>query len=455
MPLGASNTTLLQVRRAIRRAPVGAVYRAEISVEDLYQLVRFTRIHYSPRSQRGFSSRDDRRDEEFDQLLSLTDERVQIKNSRAEEMAVKLLMGRLFSANVVWNARVEDGVELIYDADAETLEIPNPITVPDTAHRHRCYYLLGLWKRSPEKVPAKVTIFENQEVTRDEILEMLDEFDPEATTVFLDVYNVTRAQEGELYDEFNSESKPPSSATAIDQFPTKTPPRRFMLALMEKTSIFGRDEIETRFNTIGSKSRKLTTNATMVAAIKGMTRSARELVDLESDEERYDDVIAFFDAFFTEWAVHFPAFEAGTEQGARHALRASSFALSNIIMHPLFKLVFDLWREYDERGEDWTEDQAWKDAVAKLGGIRRVKNLDYSPDRDPESEPEITVTVMARNNPEWRERILVPKYNNAGELVDWVLSSTRQTREAAYAYLREVAELPLTPERPRRARAAA
>jgi hypothetical protein len=439
----------------MRRDPVGAVYRAEISVEDLYQLVRFTRIHYSPRSQRGFSGRDDRRDEEFDQLMSLTDERVQIKNSRAEEMAVKLLMGRLFSANVVWNARVEDGVELIYDADAETLEIPNPITVPDTAHRHRCYYLLGLWKRSPEKVPAKVTIFENQEVTRDQILELLEQFDPEATAVFLDVYNVTRAQEGELYDEFNSESKPPSSATAIDQFPTKTPARRFMLALMDKTAIFNRDEIETRFNTIGSKSRKLTTNATMVAAIKGMTRSARELADLESDEERYDDLIAIFDAFFTEWAVHFPAFEPGTEQGPRHALRADSFALSNIIMHPLFKLVFDLWREYDERGEDWTEDQAWKDSVARLGGTRRVTNLDYSPERHPESEREITVAVMARNNPEWRERILVPKYNNAGVLTDWVLSSTRQTREAAYAYLREVAELPPTPDRPRRTRAAA
>lgn len=455
MPLGTSNTTLVQVRRAVRRPPVGAVYRAEVSVEDLYQLVRFTRIHYSPRTQRGFSGRDDRRDKEFEQLLSLTDPRVQIKNTRAEEMAVKLLKGHLFSANVVWNARVEDGVEIVYDPDAETLEIPNPITVPDTAHRHRCYYLLGLWKRSPEKVPAKVTLFEHQEVTREEILELLEDFDPEATTVFLDVYNVTAAQEGELYDEFNSESKPPSSATAIDQFPTKTPARRFMVALMEKTSIFNRDEIETRFNTIGSKSRKLTTNATMVAAIKGMTRSGRELAELESDPDRYDDLVAFFEAFFVEWSLHYPAFEPGTEQGARHALRADGFALSNIIMHPLFKLVFDLWRDYDERGEDWSEDPAWKDAVAKLGGTRRVTNPDYDPDRHPDSEPEITVKVMARNNPEWRERILVPKYNNAGVVVDWVLSSTRQTREAAYAYLREVAELPPPPERTRRARTAA
>jgi hypothetical protein len=433
MPLLTSNTTLSGVKRVKRPESIGFIYRAELSVEELFELIRYNRIQYSPLTQRGFAERKDRTDAEFDQLLSLNDDDVQIDNSRAQQMAVKFLMGRLFSANIVWNARRDDDVEPDYDSDSQTLSIKTTITVPDTAHRHRFYYLLGLWKKDPERVPSKVTIYEGQDVTQEEIHELLDEFEPEHAFVFCDVYNISAEQEGQLYDEFNSESKPPSSATAIDQFQKKTPARRFMVQLMENTAIFAREEIETRYNTIASKSRKLTTNATMVAAIKGMTRTARELTLLEQDEARYKDLVAFFDAFFQEWAQYFPEFEPGTESGPRQDLRKTSFALSNVMMHPLFKLVYDVWHGFDESNEDWRQQTSWKDAVAKLGGTYSVI--------DPESGEEIVVRVMDRDNPAWRERILVPKYDKTGALVDWIVSSTRETRLAAYAYLHQVADM--------------
>jgi hypothetical protein len=207
---------------------------------------------------------------------------------------------------------------------------------------------------------------------------------------------------------------------------------------MDNTAVFNREEIETRYNTIAGKSKKLTTNATLVAAIKGMVRSARELAVLEADTERWDDLVEFFDQFFLEWAAHFPEFEPGTDQAPRQELRKRSFALSNIILHPLFKLVYDLWSEYDERDEDWRSDNGWKDAIAKLGGKRDVADPD-------EPGATITVTVMDRENPEWRERILTPRYNAAGRVEEWIVSSTRQTRAAAYAYLRDVAGLPAVP----------
>lgn len=448
MPLMTSNTTLNDVRRVHRPEAIGAVYRAEMSFEELFNLIRFNRIQYSPRYQRGFSKREDRTDLEFDQLLSITDDRAQIQSGRAEEMAVKFLTGQLYSVNIVWNARREDDIDLLYDADRHTLDVQTTIVVPDTAHRHLFIYTLVLWKKDPERVPAKVTIFEgSQEITREEIWDLLDEFEPEDTFVFCDVYNISAEQEGQLYDEFNSEAKKPSSATAIDQFPDKTPARRFMLRLTTETAVFDRDEIETRFNTIAGKSRKLTTNATMVTAIKGMVRSARDLAVLEHDKERWDDLIDFFDQFFLEWAHHFPEFEPGTPQGPRQELRARSFAMSNILMHPLFKLVFDLWSDYDRNDEDWRMQDGWKDAVAKLGGTRNIEH--------PDTGEQVTVGVMDRDNPEWRERILVPQYGPDGKVEKWQLSSTRQTRAAAYAYLREVAELPPLADNKGRAKAAA
>ncbi|MBS1868303.1 MAG: hypothetical protein JSS99_01425 [Actinobacteria bacterium] len=442
MPLLSSNITLNDVRRVHRPQSIGHVYRAELSFEELFHLIHYNRVQYSPRYQRGFSKREDRHDLEFDQLLSITDDRAQIDPRRSEEMAMKFLTGRLYSVNIVWNARRDDDADLRYDPERHTLDIDTAIVVPDTAHRHLFGYKLVLWKKDPERVPARISIFEgSMEFGREEIWDLLDDFEPADTYLFCDVYNVTAEQEGELYDEFNSEAKKPSSATAIAQYEDKTPARRLMRALMERTSVLGRDEIETRFNTIAAKSRKLTTNATIVAAIKGMVRGPRDLAALEADTERWNDLIEFFDQFFLEWAGHFPEFEPGTDYGPRQTLRTESFALSNIIMHPLFKLAYDLWSDYDRNDEDWRLDPTWKDALARLSGKVTVT--------DPETDKQVTVKVMDRDNPEWRERILVPRYGPEG-IEKWELSSTRQTRAAAYAYLRDAAGLePLTVGRTR------
>ena len=42
---------------------------------------------------------------------------------------------------------------------------------------------------------------------------------------------------------------------------------------------------------------------------------------------------------------------------------------------------------------------------------------------------------MSQENPDWQGRILVKKFNQDGTLEKWVLSNTRQTRDAAYHYL--------------------
>lgn len=425
-------STQLSDVTVIQRRGIGPVYRATLSLQDLYTAIRKAVIRYSPRYQRGFKNWSEATEDDLDLLVPMHDEHLQIKPERAQMMAVKYLQGRLFSAHVTWNARKENGVhEPCIDDETGVLHIDSTITVPDTAHRHRAYYLLVHWKHNPDEVPPKVIVDGGEEVPRDDIVRMLDEFDPEQEYVHVDVYVLDAVREGYLYDEFNADSKAPPTAVAISLNPTKTPSRRFVKALMESSSLFSSHEVETRGNTIGSKSRKLTTIATLDAAVRGMCKPT-ELVELEG-ADAYTDLVDFVGAFFEEWAKLFPEFLPGKTAAERHKLRDESFALSNVMFHPLFRLAFDLWRPYFEDDADWRMDNGWKDALAKLG--RTIEA------RDPDSGKPVKVPVMGRDNPDWRGKVLVPRFNADGTRAGFIISSTRQTRDAAYAYLRQQAGL--------------
>jgi hypothetical protein len=427
------HTTELTDVTVINRRGIGPVYRATISLQDLYHAIRKAIIKYSPRYQRGYDKWAEASEDDLSVLLPLTDKNLQISNARAQMMAVKYLRGKLFTSHITWNARKELGMpEPELDDEQHSLRIDTTITVPDTAHRHRAYYWLVHWTIAPEDIPDVVEIDGGEPVVREAIEELLDGFEPENEFVHCDVYVLDQDAEGRLYDEFNSDQKPPSTAVAISLNPMKTPSRRFTKRLMATSKLFSPEEVETRGNTIGSKSRKLTTIATLEAAARNMTRGAK-LVELESQQEAYDDLVAFFGAFFEEWAQHFSVFRPGVTGTERHLFREESFALSNLMFHPLFKLAYEVWSDLHGNDEDWRLVTGWKDGLARLAGKVESTDLDTG-------QPWVG-SVMSRDNPEWRGRILVPRFTPDGERAGFIVSSTRQTREAAYAYLREVASI--------------
>jgi hypothetical protein len=180
----------------------------------------------------------------------------------------------------------------------------------------------------------------------------------------------------------------------------------------------------------------------MAAAIKPF---AKDLFSLEETQADYDDLVDFFCAFFHEWAVHHPEFLPSAKADERHALRRRSFALSNIMFFPLFRLAWDLWHGHHEAKDDWRNANDWKDALARLAGTVPVELEDGTT---------VDVDVMARDewvrkdddwvlvghgNPAWQGKILIEKFGSDGQSKGWSLSSTRQTREAAYQYVRSVA----------------
>jgi hypothetical protein len=426
-----SSVQLSGVRRIHRRG-IGWIYRAEISLQDLYEAIRRSVVRYAPRYQRGFKKWDAATEADLDQLLPIGHPELQLSIERARAMAVKYLQGRLYTSHVTWNARKEPGYpDPEYDEGRGTLAIETVITVPDTGHRHLAYYLIGLWKKNPEEIPTQVMV-DGTPVSGEQIAEELENLDLKDEFVFCDVYTLTAKQEGLLYDEFNSDVKPPARAVAIDLNPHKTPARRFIYKLMDSCSIFGRNEVETRGNTIGSKSKKLTTNSTLEGAVRGFQKKIQKL---EETKLKYDDLIDFTCSFFQEWARVYEEFLPGAKGEDRHALRKTSFALSNIMFHPLFRLIIEMWEDYEKRGVDWRGDKQWKDVVAAITGAITVK--------DPDTGKQLKVDVMSRDNPEWQGTILTKQLNQDGTLV-WSISNTRQTRDEAYNYLRSVAGIKTT-----------
>ena len=423
-----TTTVVKNVHDFVDLPGTGRVYRGNITVARLAKLIKTGAIKYAPKYQRGYRRiKDDRDPTEYDALMPLTNAAINIKLARAQEMAVKYLMGILYSAGIIWNARREPGeAEPEWNPETKDLVIKAEITVPDTAHRHLNYFQLAKWKSEPETIPQTVVVNEKP-VQKDQILSLLKDFDPQQAYVFLEIYNLSEEQEGHLYDQFNNDAKPPERSVGIQLNRTKTPSRRFLDALMKNCAIFAETEVETRSNSIGSESRKLTTISTIDAAA-GQDGFKRLLINLENDSPTYLDLIHFFGAFFDEYAKVFPAFMPGSSVDERKRLREESFALSNIMFHPLFRIAKDLWLTYRSKKVSWRGQPEWKRAIARL-------------DTQVPGPNGQRVAVMSRSNPEWVGKIAIEIYGPNGPTGKTSLSNTRQTRDAAYQYLLEVAEL--------------
>ncbi len=424
-----STTTVKNVHDYVDLPGTGRVYRGTISVTQLARLIKSGTIKYAPRYQRGFN-RPKEDPSEYDALLPLTSPAIRIKLARAQEMAVKYLQGTLYSASIIWNARQEPGEpDPTWDPKTHDLLLHTEITVPDTAHRHLNYFQLAKWKREPETIPQTVVVNEKP-VQRDEILRRLEGFDPNRALVFLEIYNLSEKHEGFLYDQFNNDAKPPERAVGIQLNREKTPSRRFLDTLMKNSPIFAETEVETRSNSIGSESRKLTTISTIAAAAE-QDGFKKLLISLEDDSNRrtaYMDLVHFFSEFFAEYAKVFPAFMPGSSVDERKRFRDESFALSNIMFHPLFRIAKDLWLTYRSKKVNWRDQAEWKRAIARLD--TQVPGPDGR-----------RVSVMSRENPAWVGKIAIEVYGPNGATGKTSLSNTRQTRDAAYQYMLEVAEL--------------
>src|SRR6266704_3762585 len=197
---------------------------------------------------------------------------------------------------------------------------------------------------------------------------------------------------------------------------------------MNTSPIFAETEVETRSNTIGSDSRKFATISTIVTAAEyGGFRKL--LIDLEgANDGSYRDLVEFFGKFFEEYARVFPELLPGTGAIERQKIRKESFTVSNIMLHPLFRMAKDIWKEYHYvRHADWRDRNDWKDAIAKL-------NLPV------DGAEGGKVGIMHRNNPAWRGKVLTETWGPDG-LTGYSLSNTRQTRDAAFKYMLEVTGL--------------
>lgn len=444
-----TKNVIIEDVHCVKRPGIGPVYVGRITVGDLADALIGGDVKYAPKYQRGLKASDDNV-YDSETLVDIHSDTLLIERKRAEAMAAKYLMAvsgsstrMLFNPGVIWNARRDPNRPLPdYDAKKKQLTLHSSITIPDSAHRHYCYYLLKLWSVDNDEVPDEVVIAEDGEsVDRDDLVQWLagwNPYDEEESSILVEVFNVPREFEGKLFDEYNVEGKKPSNSASIDMFSDKTASRRFVAELQKKCDIFGPNEIETRANTIAAGSRKITTVSTLDVAIKPFNK---KLLGLEKKRETYADLIAFFCAFYQEWAKLYPEFLPTASGKVRQDLRKTSFAMSNIMFFPMFRLAFEIWESCTHRQKDWRSDMTWREGLARLAGTVVV---------DREDGP-INVPFMARDsddpyafgNPGWQGKILVQKFDGQGKPHGWSLSSTRQTRDTAYHYLVETAGIVL------------
>jgi hypothetical protein len=456
MPKFTKNVTIEGVDR-IFRPGIGYVYKGRMSIGDVAEALKRGDIKYAPKYQRGQKKAED---VDFDAttLLEITDPKLDIQVRRAQAMAAKYVMGmfdkpdrEFYNPDIIWNARKDENAgEVEYAQNKRILTVHSTITIPDSAHRHYCYYLLYQWQHQPESIPVEVVVADDgTTVDGDEIREQLENFDPfdeEKASTFVEIFNVPADHEGRLFDEYNVEGKRPTPGAAIDMFSDKTASRRFVDALMKMCPIFDRSEIEMRSSTIAAASRKITTVSTLDVAIKPYQK---DLLALEKNKPVYDDLIEFFSQFYAEWAKHYQEYQPTASGKARQELRERSFAMANIMFFPMFRLAYELWDRYRRNGTDWKTTNEWRDALARIAGETEVEGPDGKPVLGPDGEPE-KVSVMARDirnkknelvaegNPAWRGKILIQQFKQDGTPSGWTLSSTRGTRDAAYHYLAKV-----------------
>jgi hypothetical protein len=413
---------------------LGYVYEARVSHLQLFRMMERHDVLYSPRYQRGFTQRlGDEPDEKgwFNSLLEVKDERLNISQPRCEEMAVRWLRQDMTNRSIIWNARITPAFpdpKFRSDEKKRYLDVYSALTVPDSGHRHRALYTLVEWKLDPRSVPDQV-IVDRQAVERAELLRLLGQYEPEHCWVNVTIYAVKPDQEGKIFYQANNLSKPAGPSVGYDLNRDQTPETRFITALMGKADIFAETEIERRFTRIGEKSRKATTLSTLVEAAKVMNRTLQQYE--RSDRAKYDELVAFVDTFFQEFAQHYPAWLSNASTADRQAARQHSYAMTNVMVHALFRLAYTLFENMDSASVDWRKDVAWKASVAKMAAKITITD----------KGKKLVVDPFSKDNPAWRGKILVQGFDRKSRRQTWGISNTRQTRQAAYTYVLSLAGL--------------
>ncbi len=419
------------------------IYRTQVSIKTLYDLLKNGVVQYSWKYQRGVKSRHklDENEPQYaeETLFKITHKDLEIKQSRADEIAAKFLLNELYSCTLVWNIRRSgDGWrEPEFDSEKRTVRFfVNQISIPDSAHRHLAFYTLYKWSKNPDDIPNDVPIGTDgrkiDQGTLVEKLELFDATDINFSSVLVEIRTLPIEKEGHIFDEYNEEGKKTSKSKAADIHPTKDVTRRTWKKLELACDIFHKDEIEIQSNSINKNNRKLTTASTITAALK---QFEKELLTYEEEAPgKYDDLINFFSKFFEEWSHHITEFEHMASGKARQKSREESIALENIFFFPMFKLAFRLWKYYENSGKNWKNENDWKKALANIAGD--------SSHNDPSNQNR-KLKILDKRNPEWVGIIMVTKFDKQGNKKNSI-NNTATSRASAYDHLLRVSKLPFS-----------
>ncbi len=306
----------------------------------------------------------------------------QVDTGRVEEITRKILENQLYGGALTWNLRTGE-VETEYDAANQRLCVKSGSpTIPDSNHRHQAIRKAVLRAR-----------------------EIGLAFNADAYEFPLVIEELDIRGESGLFHEYNQLGKPanPSRSRFINQASLHN---RMASSVMEGSVLNGNVEVVT--NNLTRNTNKVMTFNTLA---KGIEQGFKALDEVNFDATR-DFLIAFVDrlAEVRPEIRYLPISE-------RLKIREATIGDSGLIFQAYFRIAGDL-----EGMPDWPERLEYlKEPYVLLDGNRGIR---YEGD------------LMSRQNPIWRQTVLVENANGKVSI-----ANRSDSREYVYRQLRKAVGL--------------
>ena len=356
----------------VRRNGKIVKYQASVTVGRIAELLQSEKIWVDYDYQRGVKVTTNR--DGTERRTPMVDQK------RVEEIASKIFTDELYGGSLTWNLR-QDEVAYEYDEASLTLSIySGKLTIPDSNHRHQG--ILKVYQRVAE------TSFP---------------FDLDSYEFPLTIETLDLSGESGLFYEYNQLGKPanPSRSRFINQAARHN---RLAAEVSELSHLRGHVEIVS--NNLSKNSSKVITFNTLA---KGIEQGFPGL-----DESNFEDTKDYLVQFVNSLAAVRP--EAGyLPLSERQQVRASSIGDSALIYGTYFKLAGDLQGCKD-----------WQHRLANLGEPYTCASDSGKWEGD----------LMNRENPIWRQTVLVP--TKTGTLS---IANRTDSRTHAYEVLRGIVGL--------------
>ncbi|MFK7678682.1 hypothetical protein ACI3ER_11630 [Bacillus sp. Wb] len=310
-------------------------YTTTVSIQELHEV--YEKLTYDGDAQRG-----------------MLNGKPMIDSKHVNQIYESFMNGNSIRGHLTWNLRKQDGTnDFVHNIDTGKMIISNQvITIPDSAHRHEALKMIA------------------ETVDDESILE---------SRFSLDIYNLSKTEEKELFYTINGKVKAPNRNRTL--YLSNDISCRLLRDVIAQSNLDGRIEC---VRSSSAKDGKLTKFSTLYDSLFGGI-GAFDVNDI--NENTYDEYLNWLIDFYNELVQSREEFSILTSDGKAKS-KESSMILEEIS-----------WWGYSYLAKELMGMRKWKhDLFSKMNKKISV-------------EGGSSIHFMQKTNPIWHATVIKPKYN--------------------------------------------